>query len=149
MTVKKQTAQKYEYAEAFCLMQYEDEETGEVETIWNSRDGVTPLTVKSRAGNIAKHVHWQFDLRDPNHVPKIGDRVFAAFTPKSARERAENYVEENWHNEIAGCRMQDIYSSKKAAVADWVDSYLTHGVPNIVIVDEAFLKQLEEERRQK
>lgn len=34
---------KYKHAEAFCLMVYSCVDCGHTETIWNSRDGVTPF----------------------------------------------------------------------------------------------------------
>lgn len=77
---------EYSHAEAFALMQYRDKETGEIELIWNSRDGVTPFIVLSRAGNHSQHVNWRGDERKPDHVPEIGDRIFVDLTMEVAVE---------------------------------------------------------------
>lgn len=86
----------HDHAEAFCLMQYKDEVTGEVEIIWNSRDGVTPFAIQSPAGNEARHVNWDADQYAPDHVPRIGERIFMDRTEEDARRLAEKKVEAGW-----------------------------------------------------
>jgi len=92
------------HKEAFCLMQYQDQITKEIEILWNSRDGVTPFIIKSRAGNESIHVNWQQDKRVPNYVPKPGMRIFVDASPKHAhiRRAARDYVEEYWTKDIGG-----------------------------------------------
>ena len=83
---------KYNHAEAFALMKYRDRETGKVEIIWNSRDGVTPFIVLSQNGNESVHFDWQTDRIDPFHVPSVGDRIFVDLT----REKAEAFQRERF-----------------------------------------------------
>ncbi len=86
---------QYEHPEAYCLMAYGDS-IGNVEIIWNSRDGVTPFIVRSRQGRESQHVDWQGDERVPNHVPLVGDRVFEDQTEERVRQWRTEYVEKNW-----------------------------------------------------
>jgi hypothetical protein len=67
----------YNHSEAYCLMVYATEDRSEVETIWNSRDGVTPFCIKSRDGSkFMNHIDWHRDMPDPDFVPPYGSRVF-------------------------------------------------------------------------
>lgn len=84
------------HAEAFCLMTYATDDGREMEAIWNSRDGVTPFIVHSRSGIEMTHVDWRKDVRNPNHQPRPGDRIFVDITPEIARERAAMQVEQGW-----------------------------------------------------
>ena len=51
---------KYNHAEAYCLMKYKCEKCGTVETIWNSRDGVTPFIINCEKcnGHMQHIVSW-------------------------------------------------------------------------------------------
>jgi len=69
---------KFQHAEAFNLMKYRCEKCGHVETIWNSRDGVTPFTVtcvSCRAGSMV-HFDWRGDVRAPEYVPQPGQYIW-------------------------------------------------------------------------
>lgn len=94
----------YKHGEAFCLMQYQDEVTGELETLWNSRDGVTPFVIPSREGNSAQHVNWHLDQRVPDFVPPLGMRVFVDASPNHAhiRKSARDYVDKYWDLDVGG-----------------------------------------------
>ena len=67
----------YQHAEAFCLMTYRSDDGSEEEVIWNSRDGVTPFTVRLLSGKRATHVNWAADQASPGHKPGPGERYFA------------------------------------------------------------------------
>lgn len=66
----------YQHAEAFCLMTYRADDGSEEEVIWNSRDGVTPFTVRLLSGKTATHVNWAADRAVPDHRLKHGERYF-------------------------------------------------------------------------
>lgn len=84
---------KYKHVEAYCLMQYRCEDCRYEETIWNSRDGVTPFTVTcDKCGGIMQHVNWGRDCRKVNHKPGLGDRVFVDVTEDNIKEVAEEYT---------------------------------------------------------
>ena len=102
------------HAEAFCRMQYRDEVTGEIEWIWNSRDGVTPFSIPSRQGNEARHVSWHEDRYLPHFVPQVGSRIFVDMTEGRAREINQKNVERWWAENAAGIRTR--YESEAAAV---------------------------------
>lgn len=65
--------------EAFCLMKYVNKATGEVEWLWNSRDGVTPLLIGFRSD--VMHDDWHEDAFVPNFVPPVGMRIFIDAEP--------------------------------------------------------------------
>lgn len=99
------TESKYQHAEAFNLMKYVDDETGEVETLWNSRDGVTPFTIESRDGKRAMtHTDWSADEHRPDFTPPKGMRVFVDANPNQShiRSSARSHVEEYWDKDIGG-----------------------------------------------
>jgi hypothetical protein len=83
------TPPPYRHAEAYCLMTYTADDGSEQETVWNSRDGVTPFVITLRSGKTASHLNWQADRRVPDHIPEPGSRMFVDLTPQRAREKAE------------------------------------------------------------
>lgn len=95
------------HGEAFALMQYECQSRsnpfgskvgcGNVEIIWNSRDGVTPFGVDCRAcGGEATHVRWAQDVYAPDHTPELGSRMFVDLTPDRRRSLARKTAERYW-----------------------------------------------------
>lgn len=84
------TGRPHLYAEAFCLMKYQTD-AGEVEMVWNSRDGITPFCIRID-GEMANHVEWARDQYLPNYVPEVGSRIFVDLTPDRARETAEKRI---------------------------------------------------------
>lgn len=131
------------YNEAYCLMQYQDEVTGEIEWLWNSRDGVTPFMVRSRKGNMSKHINWGEDRRATDHVPEVGDRIFVDLDEQTARALAASTVERDWdHPEYP---MRDAYDSKKQAIKALAEAYVGNGnEPHIVVVNSEMKKRFEE-----
>lgn len=85
--------QKYNHKEAFCLMLYECERCGESETLWNSRDGVTPFIIRCRHCNgEARHINWFLDECKPNHKPRPSQRIFVDMTKEKARKIALDII---------------------------------------------------------
>jgi hypothetical protein len=126
---------EYKHAEAFAVMKYQDSVTGNVEMIWNSRDGVTPFIVFSRAGNEARHIDWRSDKIDPDHVPDVGDRIFVDLTMERCRELNREMVEKRW--EGGEYPMKDRFDSKEEAIEQLSISMFDNGrQPDIVVVTE-------------
>lgn len=71
--------------EAFCVMQYACEECGNIERLWNSRDGVTPFVISSACCDkaLSKHVAFSQDWATPA-PPAYVKRVFVTMTRKLA-----------------------------------------------------------------
>lgn len=146
----------YAHKEAFALMRYRDDVTGAVEILWNSRDGVTPFTITSRAGNPATHVDYDLDQCVPVHTPALGSRVFVDLTMERARAHRTVFVERWWDSEVRGMKMSDCWDTKEAAIealahGDFdpppgVPVGARYGQPDVVIVDEAFLDALRRSR---
>jgi hypothetical protein len=121
-------------------MLYQDERTGEIEIVWNSRDGVTPYSMTSRVGNDSRHVHFEADTCAPNHVPSIGQRIFVDLTLERATEGRRRYVERFWDTPIAGCaKMSERWETKEAAVEELSQADIFPNTPDIIVVDEAWL----------
>lgn len=76
-------------------MRYQDEVTGEVEVLWNSRDGVTPFVITSKAGNPAKHIDWHLDRYAPDYEPAVGDRIFDDKTLDECRAWRREFVDKH------------------------------------------------------
>lgn len=82
------------------IMLYESEDGHVRESIWNSRDGVTPFGVIGKDGKTDLiHKQWHKDILDPNHTPMPGDRVFVDWSKDEAREYYQRMVEERWDDE--------------------------------------------------
>lgn len=96
------------HAEAYCLMKYvcdgkteyrlggsKDEKLEQIktprcgyeETIWNSRDGVTPFSISCPkcGGSLLHKGPWRADAFAPYHVPAAGSRIFTDLTLDVAR----------------------------------------------------------------
>lgn len=64
------------HAEAFCHMNYKaQDESYQLLSIWNSRDGVTPFVINWE-GVEYQHIEWGADRYDPNHLVAAGDLIF-------------------------------------------------------------------------
>lgn len=84
----KNSAKQYghNHGEAFMLMTYACDHCGHLETIWNSRDGVTPFCIECPSCGQMKcqHVDWQRDTYAPDHKPHRGQRFWRDGTPDEA-----------------------------------------------------------------
>ncbi|PWJ81563.1 hypothetical protein C7441_11095 [Pseudaminobacter salicylatoxidans] len=86
-----------QFGEAYALMKYVSDDGGEIEWIWNSRDGVSPFGIgkRSGAGNMS-HADWGEDVFIPNFVPPVGMRIFVSMTKEKALAIAQKRVFDNW-----------------------------------------------------
>lgn len=85
---------EYVYGEAFNLMQYRCNR-GHSETVWNSRDGVTPFCIPClQCDAELMHVHWDRDVRAVDHRPQSGERFFRDGTPEEAKAILRSRIEQ-------------------------------------------------------
>lgn len=121
------------HGEAFHLMRYRSDDGLEEETLWNSRDGVTPFVIsnKDRTKSMT-HVDWGKDVYAPDHVPKPGDRVFADMTPEHSAVLAAEHVERYW--EDPRFPMKDVFESKEMAVAKFAKEFVGEGDQPVILV---------------
>lgn len=113
-------------------MQYRDQVTGEIEVLWNSRDGVTPFIITSRKGNEAVHVDWRQDRCAPDFRPTPGMRIFVDASPKHAhiREAAHDYIETYWDG--GDYPMSRAFESKDAALETILADWCKPGAPTVI-----------------
>lgn len=94
MTTRRQVTRQYN--EAYMLMKYTSK-AGEVEWIWNSRDGVSPFGLLSKDGkDPLSHADWHEDAFVPNFVPPVGMRIFVDLTMDKALVSAKRQVSQSW-----------------------------------------------------
>lgn len=88
------TQRVHSHGEAFMLMNYACD-CGHRETIWNSRDGVTPfgMNCPSCGGATLRHVDWQRDVYAPDHKPHKGQRFWRDGTPDEAEAIMRRRIE--------------------------------------------------------
>lgn len=139
----KESKEHFNHGEAYRLMKYADTVTGNIEIIWNSRDGVTPFCETSKEGNEAQHIDWKGDEFSRFHVPAIGDRIFMTATHAMVEDRAKEYVDSSWnHSQYPMKEMfEDIEGdddAKKAAAYERFTREFVDGgdQPWLVVVDE-------------
>lgn len=125
---------EYRHPEAFCLMQYKDEVTGEIEIVWNSRDGVTPFMIPSRRGNNSVHCNWRNDIRAVNFRPAPGMRIFVDIEPRMILANTINYVNLHWDLHLHPFYMPMRYSfkTKEEAIKALIDADCRTGAPWLV-----------------
>lgn len=76
------------HKEAHCIMEYRCKGCGNIEMIWNSRDGVTPFIVMClRCKGEMQHANWNKDFPQPVM------RMFIDLTEDRARESAVKIAE--------------------------------------------------------
>jgi hypothetical protein len=136
----------YRHPEAYCLMQYQDQVTGEIEVIWNSRDGVTPFVVESPKGNEAHHIDWRADKRRVDFVPPPGMRMFVDASPnhRHISRSAREYVDKYWDLDIGGgmtmrntlLKPSGAEMTKGEAVYHFITEWTKPGSPTIVKAGE-------------
>lgn len=154
----------FKHVEAFKLMIYQDEkEPSYREQIWNSRDGVTPFTITSKDGKRKlTHHNWRNDVNAPYYTPQIGERVFCDLTLERSKARARRWFESIKHaatmgNTAAQDNLSQLEGEINAIKPDlnslvpfnpfeiWIEklAQFREGEPDLIEVDEAFLKALE------
>ena len=120
------------HPDAYKILVYEDEKTGELESIWNSRDGVTPFTIPSRTGGGISDHRYSAGLEHayPLFVPPLGMRVFVAMSESRAMYIAAKQVSERWDS-----GMSDSFSSRDQAIKVLTASIYQDGeAPDLVEV---------------
>ncbi|MCF6120843.1 hypothetical protein L2449_28880 [Mesorhizobium muleiense] len=125
--------------DAYMLMKYTND-AGEVEWIWNSRDGVSPFGVQSRHGKgHLTHADWHEDAFVPNFVPPVGMRIFVDLTMERALVSARRQVTESWDR--GNCQMKDHPHlgpmGQEGAAAALAKEYVGNGYqPTVEVVTE-------------
>lgn len=144
---------KHNHAEAFALMKYASKDGAVVEMIWNSRDGVTPFTLMSKDDRVEmQHVEWKSDLYAPDHphthAPdhphtglKVGDRVFVDMTMERGRQVARAQIE--WVRKSIPETDVETPEETEQLITDMAQSWVDGGDPDIVVVDEKLLAELQ------
>lgn len=125
---------RHTYGEAFKLMTYATSDRTERETIWNSRDGITPFSLRSRSGKEMTHIEWDKDVYAPNHKPKAGDRIFVKLSPERAKEIAISRVNlYSWEEFPVKGHTKESYIEEltKQLLNDWQGN-----PPDIIVVTE-------------
>ena len=130
-TEAKRRGGKYLSVEAFFLMQYECENCGKLEKIWNSRDGVAPFIVSCRQcdDGSMRHVNWSEDVLVLDYVPQRGSRVFIDATPEMFKLTLRALVDKNWNHPVYA--MRGSFKSKTDAI-DILSGELKTGDPYVL-----------------
>lgn len=145
---------KHNHPEAFRLMEYVSEDDTEREVLWNSRDGVTPFIISSPTSGVELiHKNWKADRYAPNHVPKVGDRIFVDLTLQRARVFAARQVEQMLADPDPQRRqrLEERYASREEAVEHKTNEMLAYGgggAPDVLIVTAGYLDELWQARMQ-
>lgn len=133
--------------DAFMLFLYRSDDGSEEEWVWNSRDGVTPFMIYSRdKQKQMQHVEWHRDRFAPDHMPKLGDRIFVSLTEERAREIARKRVEAWW--DAGDCPMRERFATQEEAVeALWKGIFSNGEAPALEEVTPEVLARIHAERR--
>lgn len=126
---------KHRHAEAYKLMTYECESCGFRESIWNSRDGVTPFTIGCRhcIGGTARHVEWSRAAYVPGHEPQPGDRMFVDLTKPRALEQATAFVEFIIDHKLEG--WPETFEDTERQIEKYASQFFgTGGAPDLITV---------------
>lgn len=123
-----EATQKYAYNEAFCLMQYQCENCGNTETLWNSRDGVTPFIIGCAiCDGQMQHINWGDDICQPDHFPECGDRVFIDMTPELHNLAWRRSINTLW--DTTNYPMREKFKTKLEALKKIMDGQFHGGQP--------------------
>lgn len=123
---------KYDHVEAFCLMQYECQDCKTLETLWNSRDGVTPFIIQCKlCDGEMHHVNFADDRCEPDLFPSKGMRVFIDLPEHFREVFKRRFISTNWENP-PGARMKDRYKTKQEALEVLMDGETQEGEPYVL-----------------
>lgn len=130
------------HVEAFRLMLYVSDDGEIVETVWNSRDGVTPFVIGARGleGVTMKHDLWSGDPYAPEHVPNVGDRIFVDLTAERAHVLADRLAD------LDGVAAEEREELVSALAESWLKK---GGAPDLIEVTPELQRQFLELRRQR
>ena len=124
---------KHIHKEAFCLMTYAADDGSETETLWNSREGVTPFGISSVSGKSMHHVAWQEDKYCPDFVPPPGMRIFVDATLELVTPELNKYVETIFSEYEGGC-----WKTRQEAFDALLPGWLSNGeAPWVITVPHA------------
>jgi hypothetical protein len=124
---------KYNHAEAFCLLKYRCATCGKEEYLWNSRDGVTPFSLRCGCDimNFMNHVDFNKDIPIPGLHP-IGIRWFVDLTKEKAREyKAKQFAIEKENN-----RLPEWGKTEKEFCDALLEDDFIDGSPDILSLEE-------------
>jgi hypothetical protein len=117
------------------------DDPGEVEEVWNSRDGETPYAILLRSGQTATHADWTTMVARPDYDPPPGSRVFVDLTADIAEGKARAYAAKIWDDKgaegmLARQRHKSVDDMVAAMTAD-----IRPGEPALVEVPEGGWKR--------
>ena len=115
----------YKHGEAFMLMKYQTDDGTETETLWNSRDGVTPFCLLSKGGKVMHHVEWKKDERRIDFIPPSGMRIFVDATIELITPALNKYVDEIWDDQNYPASKQ--WATKQECFDALLPSWLHNG----------------------
>lgn len=122
----------YDHGEAFCVMEYQCEGCGKKESLWNSRDGVTPFVVGcTDCKGEMRHCNWGGDRCDPDYVPKPGQRVFIDLAKEVNEIYCKIRVDRFWDH--PNHLMREMFKNKSEAV-DKLSEDMHEGEPFIITI---------------
>lgn len=109
-------------------MTYATDDGTEKETLWNSRDGVTPFVITSATTEKEmRHVAWNMDAKKFDFVPPVGMRVFVDATRELAEPRLHEYIDKHWP-------MSNYWDTKEEAFEALLPDWIKPGSPWIITV---------------
>lgn len=124
------------HKEAFCLMTYQCEECGKKETLWNSRDGVTPFIIGcSKCRGKSQHVNFHGDRYAPDHFPVPGQRIFVDLTEDRHLVYLRARVRQLWEANVHGC--QERYETSGEMLAALSETKMSPGEPDIMVIQSS------------
>jgi hypothetical protein len=136
---------RYNHGEAYHLMEYVHEATGDVEWLWNSRDGVTPFIIRGELGAELVHKHWNRDVTIPHFVPPVGMRVFIDMTKEALREYKRRFVEKYKEDMLANESFKG--KTDEEMVEMLVEGEWQKGMPDVVVVTPELQAKFQEAAR--
>jgi len=123
---------KYKHAEAFALMTYKCQNCGDTEKIWNSRDGVTPFSIRCEycLDGLKYHINWKEDLCFPNYEPQEGMRIFVDWTKEEYEEHWKKKINDFWDSPYYP--MKNKFANKEVAFEELTKNFHA-GQPHTII----------------
>lgn len=121
---------KYDHVEAFCTMQYECQTCRTIETLWNSRDGVTPFIIQcQQCDGEMNHGSFEFDECVPDYFPRKGMRVFVDFPEHFREVFKRRFILTNWDGLYP---MSERFKTKQEALQILMSDEMQEGEPYVL-----------------
>lgn len=125
---------KYNHPEAFKLMKYECGECGYVETLHNTRDGVTPYAISCNKCECP--AYHQLHTTEPtvvNYIPPINSRVIVSISEDMVDILTDKiFARYTKHSKYNGIPTRD---NLRESIVNRI------GAPTAMVVDEYYLKK--------